>query len=334
MAEGNSDSDWGFYPSVLKCVLCDEKPSVRHDHFMATCCDSHIVCNHCLKSKQGRIKCKDCKEVCTPFRVRAQFINSIINEAKNWTGNKKTGNDKQDTSKTGKITDENGKDMLERICEIVSTPPNVKVRQVIQIIHSIMGDFRHARVCKPYINIGYMCDLYVKYRKDQGMTITIHDMLAFTCVFCGHSAVNGVKLPTGETRRLSKHSMHECARECCGMYLDRRYLQYSGGRCECGVVIMNRLGIRLATDKENSWRRDLFVGRGGGVLKRDIQEKLTPTFTRLGIYKPQLLVWYIASKGEEMIKEMMCLSNEERDGRVSTLVDNLNREYGRNNPVQ
>ena len=118
---------------------------------------------------------------------------------------------------------------------------------------------------QPLSNLEYLSEIFVKLRKTRGTIITIHYILAFTCLFCGHGPMTGLQLPNGETRRLGFLNMHECARECCGRFLDRRFLQYTGGNCECGVLVMSHLGIRPATDNENGWRRDLFIGKGGGV---------------------------------------------------------------------
>ena len=96
-------------------------------------------------------------------------------------------------------------DILTRVYERVPTAANVKVRQVNHVLQSTMQNFKHARECKPYRNIGYICDLFVKLRKMEGIVITIHDLLAFVCTFCGHGAMNGIRLINGEVRQLGKH---------------------------------------------------------------------------------------------------------------------------------
>ena len=79
---------------------------------------------------------------------------------------------KKDAERKLKKTEkeETGNSILSRIYEVVSTPPGVKVRQMNHIIQSIMKDFKHSKMCKPYQNMGYMCDLLVKYRKNQSFT--------------------------------------------------------------------------------------------------------------------------------------------------------------------
>ena len=322
------------FPTALRCVLCNIKISMIHDSFMVTCCESKLVCNQCLEVQQGKMECGYCRERISPFRVKGQFIKGIVDEIN--TGLMDT---KQETENLisvkdhGVIGDQKG-DMLNRIYELVPTSPNVRVRQVSHILHSTIWNYKHNNECKPYQNIEYISEIFVKFRKIEGNTITVHDILAYFCTFCGHGPINGLKLPNGETRGLNKHSMHKCSVECCGRYLDRRYLQYVGGRCECRVAMMNQLGIRPATEEENEWRRDLFMGKDGGTLNRDVKSMFADTFNRLKIFKPQLLVWYIMSKGDRNIKEMMRLSPDQRDKQVLAMVEKLNGEYGRNVPIQ
>ena len=76
------------------------------------------------------------------------------------------------------------------------------------------------------------------------------------------------------------------------------------------------------------------MGRGGGTLNKEIRANFATTFACLGINKPQLLVWYLLSRGEGMVKEILELRQEERDKKVSQLVIQLNNEYGRNKPIQ
>ena len=76
------------------------------------------------------------------------------------------------------------------------------------------------------------------------------------------------------------------------------------------------------------------MGRGGGTLNKEIiLSQFCDNFCT-GINKPQLLVWYLLSRGEGMVKEILELRQEERDKKVSQLVIQLNNEYGRNKPIQ
>ena len=91
---------------------------------------------------------------------------------------------------------------------------------------------------------------------------------------------------------------------------------------------MNHLGIRPATEEQNGWRRDLLIGKGGGVLNAEIRRKLMPTFVKLEIKKPQLLIWFLMSQGGKMVTE------EERKRRILELTFALNAEFGKHNPIQ
>ena len=66
----------------------------------------------------------------------------------------------------------------------------------------------------------------------------------------------------------------------------------------------------------------------------EIRRKLKPTFGRLDIRKPQLIIWYLMSQGVAMVKEIMQLSEEERCKQILELAHNLNAEFGRHIPVQ
>ena len=202
------------------------------------------------------------------------------------------------------------------------------------MVKATMESHRHSKNCSPYRGLSYMCETFVKLRKGEGITITIHDILAFLCTFCGHGTMNEIKLPNGEVRSLGIHSMHNCSKDCCGRFLDRRFLQYTGGDCECGVIVMNQLGIRPAEERENEWRRDLFVGKGGGLINTNIKAKFATTFARLQIRKPQLLVWYLMSLGADKVNEILSLSEKERDKAIAKMVVSRNKEYGRHQPIQ
>ena len=84
MAENSYDRDHGFCPSAFKCIKCELKLSIRLDSFMITCCESRMICGQCLEAQRGKIICRECKEKTVPFRVRSQFIRSIVNETGEW----------------------------------------------------------------------------------------------------------------------------------------------------------------------------------------------------------------------------------------------------------
>ena len=201
------------------------------------------------------------------------------------------------------------------------------------MIHSILKNFRHSKDCQPYQNVNYICETFVKLRKVVGITITIHDILAYLCMFCGHGSMDLVALSYGEVRQLNNHAKHECIKECCGRFLDRRYLQFLGGNCECGVVVMEQLGIRPASEEENEWRQNLFIGKGS-LKNHVVKSNLADTLEKLKIGRPQQLVWYITSHGRELMGEIMGLGSEERVEKIRKLVVMLNNEYGRHQPIQ
>ena len=97
---------------------------------------------------------------------------------------------------------------------------------------------------------------------------------------------------------------------------------------------MNQLGIRPAEERENEWRRDLFIGKGGGLINTNVKAKFATTFAHLKIRKPQLLVWYLMSLGADKVNEILSLGEKERDKAIAKMVVSLNKEYGRHQPIQ
>ena len=77
---------------------------------------------------------------------------------------------------------------------------------------------------------------------------------------------------------------------------------------------------------------------GGKVLLNfangEIRRKLMPTFVKLEIKKPQLLIWFLMSQGGAMVQEIMRLTEEERNRRILELTFALNAEFGKHNPIQ
>ena len=114
------------------------------------------------------------------------------------------------------------------VYERLPATPDLMIKQVYHNVQTLITGYKHARKCIPYQNMEYLSEVFVKLGKAKGTIITIHDILAFTCLFCGHGPMNRLELLNGEIRELGFHNMHECARECCGRFLDRRYLQYTG----------------------------------------------------------------------------------------------------------
>ena len=325
------EKDEVFCPSALRCLECYGRVSLEIDSFMASCCGMYILCYECCR-KNRNLKCSLCKHDSKYVRVGVAFFKSILNETALWVDRKC----KEQMSKfinTGKVQENPRGDILVRVVERPSENPNVKVKQVSHMIHDMLKNFKHSKECQPYQNISYVCETFVKLRKVVGITITVHDILAYLCMFCGHGSMNQVSLSYGEVRQLNNHAKHECAKECCGRFLDRRYLQFLGGDCECGLVLMDQLGIRPASEEENEWRKNLFIGRGS-VKNHEVRSKLAETLKALKIGRPQLLIWYIMSKGGRFLDEILALGQGERVEKVRGLIIKLNKEYGRHQPIQ
>ena len=119
---------------------------------------------------------------------------------------------------------------------------DMKAWRMEKISRSFIEQHVHSEGCQPYQNIGLICETIVRLTRKNDSQITIHDLLTFACTYCGHGRWN-LKLDKGEERQVKQHVMWDCHQECCGKFLDRRYLQYEGGDCECGVLLMHMLGI-------------------------------------------------------------------------------------------
>ena len=138
----------------------------------------------------------------------------------------------------------------------------------------------------------------------------------------------------GEVKNILEHKMYSCSEEYCGDYLDRRYLQYRGGNCECGVIIMNKLGIEPAYDELNEWRWRLYNLKVASAKVREVKVILTSTFESMKIVKPYMVVWYVIAMGPNYIKDLMAMEKKQREGTMWNIVNGINSEYGVHQPVQ
>ena len=179
-----------------------------------------------------------------------------------------------------------------------------------------------------------MCVSVANLAKEGVKKITINDVLAFQCMFCGHGEMNNRINASGTERRLHKHKMLGCRTECCGEFLDRRYLQYLGGNCECGLLIMEVMGIVPATEEQNKWKKELYDKRNQVLRRDEVRNLLEASFNTMNIYKPQMLVWYIMSQGRNRLTEIMMMKEEERIEELKGMVKVLNNEYGKHIPIQ
>ena len=97
---------------------------------------------------------------------------------------------------------------------------------------------------------------------------------------------------------------------------------------------MEKLGIRPASEKEHEWRRALFRQDCTQSRKDEIRQTLNPFFAKMGISKPYMLVWYIASKGEQFMKELTRWSRAEMETYLWQMVWELNGEFVAHRPIR
>ena len=146
--------------------------------------------------------------------------------------------------------------------------------------------------------------------------------------------MNQQMLADGEVKKLQEHRMYNCGQECCGEYLDRRYLQYGKGRCECGVLIMQALGIKPSTDEQEEWRRKMYSMKITNRQVRQVLKILDPTFRAMELNKPFMVAWYVITKGERYLKGLVRMSGGERQAVLWDIVDAIANEYGVHKPIQ
>ena len=202
-------------------------------------------------------------------------------------------------------------------------------------IQSLMKNHIHSANCQPYVNIQYLCERVItltSYTTDK--RVSIHDILTFQCVFCGHGSMNRRMNANGEEEQVKRHAMWECHLECCGQFLDRRYLQYFGGNCECGALVMELLGVIPAREEENTWRRELYLLKGQGVKREDLWKMLEPEFVRMKLRRPQMIIWYVVSQGSDLIRKLMRMTDEDREEELWQIMKKLNQEFCKHVPIQ
>ena len=121
-------------------------------------------------------------------------------------------------------------------------------------------------------------------------------------------------------KNIPVHKMYNCSKECCGDYLDRRYLQYCGGNCECGAIIMDRLGIEPANEEQNEWRWKLYNLEVTSVKVREVKEILASTFRSMEIAKPYMVLWYVIAMGPKYIRDLMAMNRKDRETTIWNIV--------------
>ena len=164
--------------------------------------------------------------------------------------------------------------------------------------------------------------------------VTIHDILTFQCWVCGHGQMNRAVTSKGEVVRIYDHKGDECRTECCGSFLDRRYLQREGGNCECGILLMEKLGIRPATDAEHGWRKALYDSKPSPTFKRNVRKFLEPHLSKLGINKAQMIYWYITSQGRHYLFKLKKQEPRAVEAVIWDVCWRLRAEFGVHMPIQ
>ena len=142
------------------------------------------------------------------------------------------------------------------------------------MINDMLINYNHTGNCRVYLDLNYLCETVdrIEKKKDARISLTIHDVLAFRCLHCGHGE---------DEYGYGGHSMFECKQKCCGNFLDRQSLQYLGGDCECGKHILAYLGVKPASEKQNEWRRNLFLANCSRGEANNVERVLKPIFMKI-----------------------------------------------------
>ena len=243
-----------FDPQVLRCIYCDNRNATKGNSYMPMCCGNQIICSKCFNGREKEIQCERCGRWVVPARIAGDFFRNIYQEVEGLSS--KDG--ARDSNQEDRRRDE--REFLGAMYE-ESNIMNEEGRKLYDEIHGMLREKNHDRRCRLYHNVQYICEsVAMMRRKGHNGLITIHDALAFLCNGCGHGPMDKI-LEQGEVKAIKPHSWGDCLKECCGQLLDRRYLQYEGGRCSCGLMIMSRLGITPANEAQHEWRRALAKGQ-------------------------------------------------------------------------
>ena len=298
------------------------------DGFMPICSLEKVICESCYHQNYGRVKCGKCGGYSRCNLIRGRFFEKIEREVCQIREKERGGDMGQ---RNGNEENGGGVRMEENLVVWKGTGAWSMLRTVKEALRVHV----HAGSCKPYTGLKYMCISVTKMVREIGaQKVTINDVLAFQCMFCGHGDTDQIgKLGEGG-RQLSHHRMQECREKCCGDFLDRRYLQYLGGNCECGIMIMEMMGITPANEEQNGWRKKLYDGRRHGIQKEEVWDMLGVTFRKMKLHKPFMLVWYIMSQGGELLSRLIRWKEAERMGEIGKIVQRLNGEYGKHTPIQ
>lgn len=303
--------------NLLRCFKCNSL-SENENKYMPPCCGIKVMCQKCYGEK-SRIYCGECRRISTPTRIRKEFFDNIREILFAGDEHGRRGNKK----KRGAIKE-------------MSVAEGAWQEGMRGNIHAFLDKYQHGRECKLYGNITFLCNTVFKLipkLRDINDQVSIHDILAYQCLFCAHGEINHRTDEEGKIQILS-HGMNECRRACCGAFLDRTTLQYLEGGCQCGVGVMQILGIRPATEKEHLWKLNLFKSNPSHYRKKRIVLFLNPFIAKMTIKKAQMLVWYLMSQGNGGLEEIEVMEKGEAEGYLWQIIGELNGEFSVHRPIQ
>ena len=320
-----------FFPKAWECMDCNDKISLYKDSYMPPCCGKGVVCYDCYTMNQSNIRCKLCNKRTLYVRIKAVFFRNIEETAWALTRN--------NPKRRYKRADKKGtNERLMFLYEDINLKQGTYEKELADEVDKIIATYRHANNCQLYHNMGYICESLAKIMgrnfRGRKLRVTIHDILTFVCCHCGHSHINRRMLPCGGVKNILTHKMYSCDKECCGEYLDRRYLQYRGGNCECGIIIMDKLGIITATDEQNEWRSKLYELGITGARVREVKAILAATLENMRVFKPYMVIWYIIAMGDKCLSELMSKKVDEKETILWDIIKGINSEYGVHQPIQ
>ena len=97
---------------------------------------------------------------------------------------------------------------------------------------------------------------------------------------------------------------------------------------------MQALGIQPSTDKQEQWRRKLYTMKITSRQVRQVLKVLAPTFRVMELNKPYMVAWYVITKGENYLRDLMRRSGGERQAALWNIVNAIAAEYGVHKPIQ
>ena len=96
---------------------------------------------------------------------------------------------------------------------------------------------------------------------------------------------------------------------------------------------MSRLGITSANEAQHEWRRALAMGQFPPDKKVEVRRKIAVYLRRLNISKPHMLVWFIMSKGEQYLEDLIRKDQREIERILQETIKKLNYEFGVRCPI-